>query len=211
MKPSAAAIFASTASISPPFIGSNGIWRPVGSMIVKTMASCVKLRSALSATCRISWYSPSGATTMASRHGLSVFARPSDSNGGSMTDRTKHERGPRNWQEARRMARESADRMTDEEDAAIHAAALRDPDNPPLTEEQLAQLRPMAEVRPDLLRKVRKMRGQRGPQKSKPVKQRVSLRLDPDIVGHFKKRGPGWQSRLNAALRKALRLKAVSN
>lgn len=109
------------------------------------------------------------------------------------------------------MARESAERMTDEEDAAIHAAALRDPDNPPLTEEQLAQFRPMAEVRPDLLRKIRKMRGQRGPQKSKPVKLRVSLRLDPDIVAHFKKRGPGWQSRVNATLRKALRLKALSN
>ena len=106
------------------------------------------------------------------------------------------------------MARESAERMTDEEDAAIHAAALRDPDNPPLTDEQLAQFRPMAEVRPDLLRK---LRGQRGPQKSKPVKQRVSLRLDPDVVAHFKKRGPGWQSRINATLRKALRLKAVSN
>jgi uncharacterized protein (DUF4415 family) len=106
------------------------------------------------------------------------------------------------------MAREDIERTTPEEDAAIRAAALRDPDNPPLTEEQLAQFRPMAEVRPDLLRK---LRGQRGPQKSKPVKQRVSLRLDPDVVAHFKKRGAGWQSRINATLRKALRLKALSN
>jgi uncharacterized protein (DUF4415 family) len=106
------------------------------------------------------------------------------------------------------MAREDIERTTPEEDAAIHAAALRDPDSPPLTEEQLAQFRPMAEVRPDLLRK---LRGQRGPQKSKPVKQRVSLRLDPDVVAHFKKRGPGWQSRINATLRKTLRLKALSN
>jgi uncharacterized protein (DUF4415 family) len=58
-------------------------------------------------------------------------------------------------------------------------------------------------VRPDLLRK---LRGQRGPQKSKPVKTRVALRLDPDVVAHFKKRGPGWQSRINAALRKVARL-----
>ena len=106
------------------------------------------------------------------------------------------------------MAREDIERTTPEEDAAIHAAALRDPDSPPLTEEQLAQFRPMAKVRPDLLRK---LRGQRGPQKSKPVKQRVSLRLDPDVVAHFKKRGPGWQSRINATLRKTLRLKALSN
>jgi uncharacterized protein (DUF4415 family) len=102
------------------------------------------------------------------------------------------------------MAREDIETTTDEEDAAIHAAALRDPDNPPLTDEQLAQFRPMDPER------LRRWRGQRGPQKSKPVKQRVSLRLDPDIVAHFKKRGPGWQSRLNATLRKALRLKALA-
>ena len=103
------------------------------------------------------------------------------------------------------MARESAERMTDEEDAAITAAALRDPDNPPLTDRDWARMRPFSKER------LRRLRGQRGPQKSKPVKQRVSLRLDPDIVAHFKKRGPGWQSRLNATLRKALRLKALSN
>ena len=96
------------------------------------------------------------------------------------------------------MARESAERMTDEEDAAITAAALRDPDNPPLTDRDWARMRPFSKER------LRRLRGQRGPQKSKPVKQRVSLRLDPDIVAHFKKRGPGWQSRLNATLRKAL-------
>jgi uncharacterized protein (DUF4415 family) len=119
--------------------------------------------------------------------------------------RTKEVAGPRSWEEARRMARESAARMTDEEDAAITAAALRDPDNPPLTDRDWARMRPFSKAR------LRRLRGQRGPQKSKPVKQRVSLRLDPDVVAHFKKRGPGWQSRLNATLRKALRLKALSN
>jgi uncharacterized protein (DUF4415 family) len=101
------------------------------------------------------------------------------------------------------MAREDIERTTPEEDAAVHAAALRDPDNPPLTDEQLAQFRRMEDVRPDL---VRRFRGQRGPQKSKPLKQQVSLRLDPDIIAHFKKRGPGWQSRINATLRKTLKL-----
>ena len=124
-----------------------------------------------------------------------------------MGERSRSERSPRTWEEARRMARESADKMTDEEDAAIHAAALRDPDNPPLTDEQLAQFPRMEDVRPDL---VRRFRGQRGPQKSKPVKQQVSLRLDPDIVAHFKKRGPGWQSRINATLRKTLKLPKVA-
>jgi uncharacterized protein (DUF4415 family) len=106
-------------------------------------------------------------------------------------------------EQARRMARAAIERMTDEEDAAITAAALSDPDNLPLTPKQLAQFRPMAEVRPELLRK---LRGQRGPQKSKPVKTRVALRLDPDVVEYFKKRGPGWQSRINEALRKVAKL-----
>jgi uncharacterized protein (DUF4415 family) len=105
------------------------------------------------------------------------------------------------------LVREDIERTSPEEDAAIHAAALGDPDNPPLTDEQLAQFRRMEDVRPDL---VRRFRGQRGPQRSKPIKQRVTLRLDPDIVAHFKKRGPGWQSRINATLRKTLRLPKVA-
>jgi uncharacterized protein (DUF4415 family) len=32
----------------------------------------------------------------------------------------------------------------------------------------------------------------------------VSIRLDEDVVAKFKAGGPGWQTRINAALRKAL-------
>jgi uncharacterized protein (DUF4415 family) len=32
----------------------------------------------------------------------------------------------------------------------------------------------------------------------------VTLRLDRDIVEAFKARGPGWQTRMNAALREAV-------
>jgi len=105
--------------------------------------------------------------------------------------------------QARRLAREGIARMTRAEDAAITAAADSDSDNPPLTEQQLAQFRPTAEVRPDFLRR---LRGQRGPQKSKPVKVQVTLRLDPDVVARFREQGEGWQSRINAALRRALKL-----
>lgn len=34
----------------------------------------------------------------------------------------------------------------------------------------------------------------------------VSMRLDRDVVEHFKKAGPGWQSRINAALRASAKL-----
>ncbi len=42
----------------------------------------------------------------------------------------------------------------------------------------------------------------RGPQKA-PVKTPVSIRLDADLVDHYRRGGPGWQVRVNAALRKA--------
>ncbi len=119
-----------------------------------------------------------------------------------MNERSRSERGPRSWAEARRMARESADNMTDEEDAAITAAALADPDNPPLTSKFWKKARPLGPER------LRRMRGQRGPQKSKPLKTRVSLRLDPDVVAFFRKKGTGWQSRINDALRKVAKLPA---
>ena len=34
------------------------------------------------------------------------------------------------------------------------------------------------------------------------TKRQVSLRLDQAVIDHFRAGGPGWQSRLNAALRK---------
>jgi uncharacterized protein (DUF4415 family) len=40
---------------------------------------------------------------------------------------------------------------TPEEDAAITAAALSDPDAQPLTDEEFARMRPASEVLPDLL------------------------------------------------------------
>jgi len=35
------------------------------------------------------------------------------------------------------------------------------------------------------------------------VKEMVSLRIDRDVLDHFQEEGPGWQERINAALRKA--------
>ncbi len=46
----------------------------------------------------------------------------------------------------------------------------------------------------------------RGRPKSRNPKRPVSLRLDPDVLAHFRRSGRGWQSRINAVLRKAARL-----
>jgi len=35
------------------------------------------------------------------------------------------------------------------------------------------------------------------------VKETVSLRIDRDVLDFFQEEGPGWQERINAALRKA--------
>jgi uncharacterized protein (DUF4415 family) len=35
------------------------------------------------------------------------------------------------------------------------------------------------------------------------AKELVSLRIDRDVLEHFQEGGPGWQDRMNAALRKA--------
>jgi uncharacterized protein (DUF4415 family) len=34
-----------------------------------------------------------------------------------------------------------------------------------------------------------------------PVKERISIRLSPDVVGYFRATGDGWQGRIDAALK----------
>jgi uncharacterized protein (DUF4415 family) len=48
--------------------------------------------------------------------------------------------------------------------------------------------------------------GPRGRPKLEKPKQPVSLRLDADVLAHFRRSGRGWQSRINAVLRKAAKL-----
>ena len=43
----------------------------------------------------------------------------------------------------------------------------------------------------------------RGRPKSAVTKVRTTLRLDPDVLAAFRSGGPGWQTRINDALRKA--------
>lgn len=68
------------------------------------------------------------------------------------------------------------------------SARVDDPDNPAWTENMLGK--PVVK------------RG-RGPQAT-PTKVLTSLRIDADILEFFKAQGSGYQSRINAALRKAI-------
>jgi uncharacterized protein (DUF4415 family) len=76
--------------------------------------------------------------------------------------------------------------LSEEEDAAITAAALSDPDAQPV-DELLA----------------RRGRPRLGDRKKVPV----MLRLDPEVLEHFKASGDGWQTRINSSLRRAAGLK----
>ena len=47
-----------------------------------------------------------------------------------------------------------------------------------------------------------------GPEEKRPssapgVKEQVTLRIDRDVLDYFQEDGPGWQDRINDALRKA--------
>jgi uncharacterized protein (DUF4415 family) len=88
--------------------------------------------------------------------------------------------------------------------AAKKRARLRpdspDEENPEWTDADFARSKSLDHF-PELARLVRG-RGERGPQKA-PTKQQVTLRLDRDVVNRFRSTGPGWQSRINDALKKA--------
>lgn len=47
------------------------------------------------------------------------------------------------------------------------------------------------------------IRRTRGPNKS-PTKEQVAIRFDQDVLLAFRARGPGWQTRMNAALKEWL-------
>mgnify|MGYP000229926179 FL=1 len=83
----------------------------------------------------------------------------------------------------------------------IQRMIASDPDAPEATDEQLAQAKPFSEAFPALADAMRKNVG--GRPKLENPKVAVSLRLDQEIVARFKASGPGWQTRMNDALREA--------
>lgn len=77
-----------------------------------------------------------------------------------------------------------------------------DADNPEWTEEDFVKARPAQEVLPaGVLEAFGKKRGR---PVAKVKKEQVTVRLDPSILAALRAGGPGWQSRLNDVLKKAL-------
>jgi len=71
-----------------------------------------------------------------------------------------------------------------------------------LTADDLKKFRPASKVLPAQLQQKIGMR-RRGPQKT-PTKERITIRLSPSVVERFRATGPGWQSRVDDALRQWL-------
>jgi uncharacterized protein (DUF4415 family) len=71
-----------------------------------------------------------------------------------------------------------------------------------LLAEDFKHFRPMADgLPPSLAAKLGLT--PRGPQKA-PTKERTTIRLSQDVLARFRAGGPGWQTRMDAALREWL-------
>ena len=83
-----------------------------------------------------------------------------------------------------------------------------DDDTPELTPEWFAKAKPARDVLPGLVGE-KSAEQLLAPRRGRPPldrpKEHVNIRLDADIVQAFKSKGPGWQTRVNSALREWLR------
>ncbi|HEX7386127.1 MAG TPA: BrnA antitoxin family protein [Castellaniella sp.] len=80
---------------------------------------------------------------------------------------------------------------TSEEDAAITKAAMSDPDSLPFTDDEWEAVRSTV----------------RRPGRPPVTVRRpaMTMRVDADVLEHLRASGKGWQTRVNALLRKAVK------
>ena len=85
--------------------------------------------------------------------------------------------------------------VSDEEDIAITAAAMSDPDAMPLTNAEWETAKPLARI------------GR--PPSAKPLKVPTTIRFDADVLAALKASGKGWQTRVNEAMRDWIKIHPV--
>jgi len=78
-------------------------------------------------------------------------------------------------------------------------------DSPGLTEAMLHRLRPASETHPQVVRAFQEggLR-RRGPQKA-PTKTLISMRYSTEVLDFFRATGPGWQTKMDEALKQWIR------
>lgn len=81
------------------------------------------------------------------------------------------------------------DAFTDNE---LTANAESDADNQPLTDVEFSAATILEDGR-----------NGRGKQKS-PTKERITIRLSPDVLNYYRSTGKGWQSRIDEALKESI-------
>ena len=88
---------------------------------------------------------------------------------------------------------------------------LIDDDNPEWTERDIANARRAREVLPELFsaQAVKEMLKPRGRPPAEVVKDRITIRLSPEVTAAFRASGDGWQTRIDAALKEWLRTHSV--
>lgn len=88
------------------------------------------------------------------------------------------------------------------EDQAIQKGIAQDMDTPELDETFFAQARPAAEVLGQgFVDAFKRGRGRPRGSVAAQTKEKVNLRLDPDVLDALRASGRGWQTRLNDLLR----------
>jgi uncharacterized protein (DUF4415 family) len=86
-------------------------------------------------------------------------------------------------------------------EAKIQKMIASDPDNPELTDAQIAKGKPFAKAFPALAESIKRSRGR--PKVDSP-KEAVTLRLSPDVVEKFKvAAGDEWRAKMARALERA--------
>jgi uncharacterized protein (DUF4415 family) len=68
-----------------------------------------------------------------------------------------------------------------------------DMESPPLSKKMLSRMQPVKKAHPSIPSRVR------GPQ-IKPTKKQLTIRLNQEVVEHFKLQGKGWQTKINEVL-----------
>lgn len=88
---------------------------------------------------------------------------------------------------------------------------LTDIDNPEWNDQDLTRARPASEVLPKLFgaQAAKAMLKPRGRPHADVVKDRITIRLSPDVTAAFRASGDGWQTRIDAALKDWLRTHSV--
>lgn len=103
------------------------------------------------------------------------------------------------------MRKPSKRTLTNREEAKIQRMIAADPDNPELTDAQIAKGKPFAKAFPELSASIKRSRGR---PRLEDAKVAVTLRVHPDTLKRFKAHGDEWRGAMAKALDAAGRRKA---